>query len=348
MRRLVFTIGCWLAASGIAGPLMGESPETIPPMQNCLVIPKEEANVPAQDAGVLTTLEVNVGMQVGEGYLLARIDDMEPQIKKQLAEAEWQAAKKEAENDVNVRYARRAFDVAVATYNEKLAANRKTPNTVTAETLRRVKLEAYRSELAIEQEDFNRELAALTAKARETDVKAAEAMIERRQIRAPIHGQVVEILKHQGEWVAPGDTIMRIVRFDTLWVEGFLNADKYDPRDVDGRPVTVDVELAGGRTEQFTGRVVYASQLIQTGGEYQVRAEVVNREEDGLWILRPGEFATMTVHVEPQPEEEPPASEATSGDTPDTAQQAEPPAPAAEPRPVAQERKDPFRRLRAP
>ncbi len=340
--RCLLLVSLAFMTFGLADPAAAETPETIARMESCLVIPKEEANVPAQDGGVLEALEVTVGQQVGKGYLLARIDDLEPQIKKQLAVFERQAAEEEAQNDINVRYSRAAYEVAVASVNEKEAANRKASGTVTAETLRRVRLEAYRSKLAIEQEGFRQALAAITAKARSTDVKAAEAMIQRRQIRAPVDGQVVEILKHQGEWVAPGDTIMRVVRFDTLWVEGFLNADLYDPRDVDGRPVTVDVALAGQRTEQFSGRVVYASQLIQTGGEYQVRAEVVNREEDGRWVLRPGEFATMTVFVQPEETPAPDADDASGATL-----QSDPPAPADKPLPVATERKDPFRRLRA-
>ena len=276
-------------------------PQPIAVLTDCLITPKSDVDVPAEDAGVLVSVAVSEGMQVGKDYLLGKIDDIEPRMAKELAEFERQAAEKEAKNTVNIEYARAAAEVADATVAEREAANRKTSGTVTRETLRKLKLEAYRSKLAIKQEHFNQALAAITAKARATDVKAAETKIKQRHIKSPIDGLVVAIMKHAGEWVAPGDAIMRIVHFDTLWVEGFLDSGQYDPRDVDGRPVTIEVELARGRHEKFSGRVVYASQLIQTGGGYQVRAEVKNREEHDQWILRPGQFATMRIHVGEEP-----------------------------------------------
>jgi multidrug efflux pump subunit AcrA (membrane-fusion protein) len=59
--------------------------------------------------------------------------------------------------------------------------------------------------------------------------------------------------------------------------------------------VTVQVQIAGGKTAQFTGRVVFISPLVQAGDRYRVRAEVENRTEQGMPVLRPGMAATMTI-----------------------------------------------------
>jgi len=69
---------------------------------------------------------------------------------------------------------------------------------------------------------------------------------------------------------------------------------------VAGRPVTVEVPLAGGRSTRFQGQVVFISPIVQAGNKYRVRAEVANRSENGHPILRPGMSATMNVNLKSQ------------------------------------------------
>jgi multidrug efflux pump subunit AcrA (membrane-fusion protein) len=253
--------------------------------------------VPAQDAGVLESVDVVEGETVRTGYLVAKIDATDPQMKKELAEFERQAAEQQAQNNINVRYAEAQAAVAKATYEQKLAANKKIPGTVTQEELRRVWLDWQRTRLSIEQAQFDMALAAITAKAKGASVTMEEKAIERRQIKSPIDGRVEAIAKQSGEWVSPGDTILRLIDLRTLRVEGFLNAAQYDPRDVFGRRVTVEVELAHQRKVTFDGKVTFVSSEVQAGGEYPIWAEVQNRNEDGNWVLRPGLRASMVIHV---------------------------------------------------
>jgi multidrug efflux pump subunit AcrA (membrane-fusion protein) len=91
--------------------------------------------------------------------------------------------------------------------------------------------------------------------------------------------------------------VLQVVRIDRLRVEGFLSAGEYAPESVAGRPVTVEVSLAGGRIARFTGQVVFVSPIVQAGNKYRVRAEVANRSESGHPILRPGMTATMNVQL---------------------------------------------------
>jgi len=60
----------------------------------------------------------------------------------------------------------------------------------------------------------------------------------------------------------------------------------------------VDVQIAGGRTARFAGKVVFISPLVQAGDKYRVRAEVENRTEGGTPVLRPGMTATMTIGLD--------------------------------------------------
>ncbi|MGE0610128.1 MAG: hypothetical protein AB7O62_23755, partial [Pirellulales bacterium] len=91
--------------------------------------------------------------------------------------------------------------------------------------------------------------------------------------------------------------VLRIVRLDRLRVEGFLNASEHNPHEVMNRPVLVEVPLAHGRVEQFRGKVVFVSPLVEADGEFRVWAEVVNRTEGDQWLLLPGLNAAMSIEL---------------------------------------------------
>lgn len=69
----------------------------------------------------------------------------------------------------------------------------------------------------------------------------------------------------------------------------------HDRAEIDGRPVSVSVELAGGRHESLDGKVVFVSPMEEAGGRYRFWAEVENRKVAGQWLLSPGQMAEMTV-----------------------------------------------------
>jgi hypothetical protein len=107
----------------------------------------------------------------------------------------------------------------------------------------------------------------------------------------------VTLYKHVGDWVAIGDPVLRMVRMDKLRVEGFVNASKYNPADIQGHAVSVRVELERGRVEEFRGKIVFVSPLVEGAGDYRVFAEVENRMDNNHFVLRPGLNAEMTIHV---------------------------------------------------
>jgi multidrug efflux pump subunit AcrA (membrane-fusion protein) len=116
--------------------------------------------------------------------------------------------------------------------------------------------------------------------------------LNRRMIVAPVSGVVVDLYRHVGEWVKPGDPVLRILRIDRLKVEGYLNAAEHGS-EVSGRLVTVTATLPGGRTEQFHGKIVFVSPEVEAvKKDFRVVAEVVNRD----MLLRPGLDATLTIH----------------------------------------------------
>jgi macrolide-specific efflux system membrane fusion protein len=287
----------FLAAAVAAGA------DAEPVLERCLVSLIQEAKVPAREAGVLDELLAREGDVVKRGDLIARIDDNQPQMERRKAKAEHDQAVAKAESDVDVRYAVAAEKVAQVEYEKAAESDRKVPGSVTRVELNRLQLNEQKSELQIEQAQLERKVAEMAAISKGVEVDAAENSIERRLIKSPLDGVVVQVFPHQGEWMQPGDPLARVVRTDMLRVEGYVDSARWSPAQVRDRPVTVEVALAGGRRETFTGRIVFTSPIVESGGDYRVFAEVENRQAEGSgqWLLRAGQTATMTVHSQKPP-----------------------------------------------
>jgi len=275
-----------------------ESASNEPILSNCLVSLVEEAKVPAREAGVLVALEIREGDTVSRGAVIAKIDDSQPQSDRRKAKAEHDQAVAKADSDVDIRYSIAAEQVASAELEKANEANRRSLNAITEVEIERLRLNQQKSALSIEQARLEQKLAGLTATAKEVEVQAAGAAIERRLITAPLDGVVVEVFPHRGEWMQPGDPLARVVRADTLRVEGYVDSARHDPEAVRDRPVTVEITLADKRVETFQGRIVFTSPIVESGGEYRVWAEVANKLAPGAgtWLMRPGQTARMTIH----------------------------------------------------
>jgi macrolide-specific efflux system membrane fusion protein len=303
MRRVIWmltmpvltTLG--LTACAPAGGRAAEPAE--PTLERCLVSLIDEAKVPAREPGVLVQLTVREGDVVSRDEVIARIDDNQPQMERRKAKAEHDQTVAKAASDVDFRYSNKARQVAFKAWEKAENAHKQSPGSVTEVERDRLRLEAEKTDLQIEQAELERKLSALAAAAKGVEVEAADNSIERRLIKSPLDGIVVQVFPHQGEWVQPGDPLARVVRADKLKVEGYVDAARWDPELVRDRPVTVEVPLANDRRERFSGRIVVVSPLDESGGDYRVVAEVENRRDEASqqWLLRAGKTASMTVHA---------------------------------------------------
>ena len=242
-------------------------------------------------------IPVREGQEVTAGELLAQIDDAIPLMQYNVALFKLEVAKKQASDDIDVRFATAAEAVARAEYQLAVESNRKVEGTVPQAKVRELLLDERKMELSIEKAQKDMDVAELQAQVAENELKAAKVNLEHRRMLAPLDAVVVELSRHEGEWAQEGDPIMRLVRIDRLRVEGFLNAKDYENAEIQGRPVSVEVKLARGQTQTFPGKIVYVKPLVEAGNEFLVRAEVQNRKENGAWVLRPGLNAEMTIQL---------------------------------------------------
>jgi macrolide-specific efflux system membrane fusion protein len=246
------------------------------------------------------------------------------------ARYELDIASKKAESNIALRYSKKAVALADAELQRALTARKEFRDSVsqnevehlqlasdkarldveqaeqdvqTAGLARQVKqselaaleLAVKRRELELKQAVEGAQIAAVTRRVKEHDVTAAQRSLERRGLKSPIAGVVVQIFRRKGEWVEPGDKVVRVLRIDRLRAEGFVAARDLN-RDLHGAAVTVTVALPGKGQVEVRGKIVFVSPEIDAvTQQVLVWAEVDNPAPQ--FVLRPGMKAAMAVEA---------------------------------------------------
>ncbi len=250
-----------------------------------------EIRVPARDAGVLDEVNSQAGSNVKRGTTLASQDDTEAKLKKEQATIDLANAKRMARNDIKVRLASKAHEVATAELKRAMEAAERYSKSVSQTEIDRLKLAVEHADLEIYQARFELKTAQVAVDSYTSALQAAEYQLTKRVILAPTSGVVVEVLKHAGEWVEPGETVMRIVRTDRLRVEGMLPGQHATAAMV-GKPATVTARLHADKQVEVQGEVTFVSPEIHPlSGLVRVRVEIDNDDS----VLRPGLPATIKV-----------------------------------------------------
>jgi multidrug efflux pump subunit AcrA (membrane-fusion protein) len=278
--------------------------ETLQPndtiFEACEVFAEKEVWLSAEEAGVLVNL-VTDGSTARAGDLLAQIDDRQPQFQMQAARNGFDAANERFMSPIEINYAKAASEVAHTGYLMLLDANKRTSGAVAPIEIEKARLEWKTTELQIEKAEHDKKIAGFEMNVKAAEYELGRLAVDRRSLEAPFDGVVVELRRHQHEWVNPGDPILHFKRLNTMRVEKRISQDDYDPQEIAGKRVTVVVKLARPRTETFTGRITYVSPQLDLDNTFLVRAEVENRQEGGYWLLRPNSQASMTIHLGPTP-----------------------------------------------
>ena len=262
-----------------------------------LSLPDEsDVEVPAPEAGRLEAMEARVGYHVEAEGLIGTIDDNLIKLQRQVAQHEADAARAEADSDVNIRFAKASVDVAQADYEIAKLGNAAQQGAIPKAQVLQKAFAVKRAQLSVEQAAVELQMTKMTALAKESALALADEQLVRRQIRAPISGEITKVMKVKGEWVQAGEPVLRMVRLDQLIVQTRVTYNEFLPGEVQNRPVTYEAELKPGRVEKVQGKVIFVDPEV-ISGEYTVWAEIPNRKDAGGWVLVPGVTGQLTVHV---------------------------------------------------
>lgn len=286
-----------LAPISLLVPWMGlvwsdPSPEPAPIMVDSVLITLiDQADAPARVAGVVSTLEVREGQLVNEGDVLATLDDRDVALAAQKAKLDWDISQKLAENDTQLRLARKSAEIAEAELKRATDALARFKKSVSRTELDLLQRGAERAALEVEQAEHDLAIARLTSELRHNEVLASALQVERRRVVSPLQGVVVQVKARRGEWLEPGETVLRIVRIDSLRAEGFVSAASVREV-VAGAPVALRL-VGEAEATPYLGAVIFVSPEVDpVNGQVRVWAEIKNTDMK----LRPGLRATMVIH----------------------------------------------------
>ena len=303
---------CGPAIAGLVGLLFASTATAAEPIpvQSVYLRLAEDIDVPAREAGVLATVAVPEGRLVERGELLAQIEDRQASLERDRVALEVDVARRLADKTIEIDFAEKARTVAATELQRAERSRQAVAGAVSQAEVDRLKLEVEKTSSEIRRLEREAETAEITAKLKEAEHALAALRVDRHRIEAPIGGQVAEHYKHRGEWVEPGEIVLRLVRLDVLRAEGFVDAAAMTTV-LTGSPVKLVIDLPGRPATEFDGHLTYvAAEVEPTTGQVLVRAEIENES----LALRPGLAATMVIHPA-----EPNATSATATSTNGTA-----------------------------
>lgn len=253
----------------------------------------DEVDVPARAAGVLSRIEVVEGQHVKKGQHLAQIDDVEARLNQQRAQIELSISQHLADDDIPVRSAKKKLAFSLSDVGRVRRAVAAVPGSISAAQMDETELRLSQAELELEKAKRDLQMAKMSEKLKESEFQLSRRTVAIRKIASPLDGVVVEVVCKPGEWVEPGEKVLRIVRTDRLRAEGLVLAREVLGVDV-GTPVTVSVDVAGAPSGEYAGEVVFVSpEISPVTGQVRIYADIDN--QSGL--LRPGLRPKMTIQL---------------------------------------------------
>ena len=192
-------------------PAAAQESDAPPPtirINECQITLMAERFLASGQNGIVSKVHVREGDLIEKGQLLAELDASVPKATLAIAE-------KQAENDVNVRFARAAARVAHAEYDSALEANKQQRNTFSRIELDKLRLEEERSILQTEVSSHEFRVNQLRR-------DEAVAIVESYRIVAPMNGVVARVYKSPGEAVQVGESLLQCQSTDTVHVEAHV------------------------------------------------------------------------------------------------------------------------------
>ena len=294
MMMLVILVG--LASAALARADDAESGRQSAIETDCLLMVLDRIDLAARRDGVLTSVRVRMGDDIGRDELAFELGDEESRARFAVAEAQFDQAAIRANNQWSIRSAE--------------AELRK--STKEAELLHEVGrtpfLERFRAKNTKEKDAAELESAKATHEENgyARDVAAAEVLVAQidlqdRKTRSPLSGTVVQQYRHEGEWCKQGDPVLKILRMDRLMLQGIVNLNDIAPHRVVGLTATATFRIGDEAPVVMKDlTITRCSPEVDLDGNYLVWTTIENQqtiEGDSLqWRLRPGISGSLTIN----------------------------------------------------
>ncbi len=237
----------------------------------------EERNIAAQTSGLIHQTHIREGSLVTADQLMMEIDESQPRIELKKAEKELEMARLEAASRVDLIYVERSIEVAQAELSRAMRSNQRRPGVVPQSELDQLALVVNRSLAEKEKAEFQIEMRGLTSEIQQIKLELDKLKQTHCQIKSPMAGMIVEILRRKGEWVETSEAVARVIRLDVLRTELKVPADEA-LNDLIGATAIFHPKLqAAGVRPSYPGKVVFINpEANAISSEVRVWVEIEN------------------------------------------------------------------------
>lgn len=236
---------------------------------DCIVKAHSTARLGAASKGVISAVYVERGDRVTTGQVLAELESSDEVHRKALAQLR-------AGNHAPILAAGNRAETAEAKVKRLTTLNDR--KFATQADLEAALLDARTARLDEQQAELDREVA-------REEARSASSALERKLVRAPFDGVVVERILSRGELYNEQDPIVVVARIDPLHVETFLPLSLY-PRLKLGDRLRIDLETG----ENAEGAVTVIDPVLDAAtGTFGIRLEVPNPD----WEILAGQRCTI-------------------------------------------------------
>jgi RND family efflux transporter MFP subunit len=197
---------------------------------DCIMEPKLTIKLGTADTGIIDQVKVDRGDVVHAGEIVATLDS-------QLQRLTLRMARLKAGSDVDVQseQARLAYRKTAAQRNEALHQK----DFVSTKAYDEAMVEMQLAQYAVQKAQNDHQLA-------QEQLAEAEARLDRRSIRTPIDGIVVDVTSKPGEYVYEQTPVMTIANIDPLYVKVFVPVRYYGKLSVGTQADVMPQQPVGG------------------------------------------------------------------------------------------------------
>ena len=175
---------------------------------DCRVTLIDEVVLSSGQSGILDAVEFKEGDLVRKDAVIASVRD--GIVRSALATAE-----RQAENDVEVRFAEKAADLARIAYTKAMQSNQSLKGAVPEIEIRELRLAAEKAILQVEQAEHKLSVAGLQR-------DEARELLKTYSVLAPFDATVTRVYKKRGEAVREGEPILELSNSGRTRIEAWL------------------------------------------------------------------------------------------------------------------------------
>ena len=205
IKQVLLTfIAAALTMSGLAAKEYSqiEAGENNIPNLDCVIEPSEIVDVGSAVPGVVEAIHADRSDLVKKGAVVAKLESS-------VEQASLELAKVRAGVNTAIKLRQQSASLGYLTQKRNQALFKK--SAISKQDMDQLKTETRIANLQVRQEKENKRIAGLEA-------MRAEAILQRRDIKSPVEGVVMERFKSVGEYVE-GEPILRVAQLDPLHVE---------------------------------------------------------------------------------------------------------------------------------